>query len=420
MNRIAGLRLSWRPPVLGGAVLLALAGAVLTAPSANAGDDSCPLTVSQKVASVKAFKGLAPIFKEPRCLNCHGAVNPFSRTGGHGGGYINIRQEAGDFLNAPGEKSLSVGSDPDGSHAAKAVADIKQIADSATEISDNDLIRQKAHDPMHQICKECHISSWIIPLRHNYFVDRDWKAMCVHVKTSPLTDSPGVFLEHIQKDGLVLAGFTGRRGLLEAVAPEPPAVSHATVTKYAKDWVAAMGGQFHRPPDCGCKADGIILEVQHRIHEDPTSPQSLVGGTQFDGTVKFDVLLSHDDRKPDGFFDGTISVKRSFVVRHVIPSAWICAGTGDQIEHWHFFAKVSPGGDTMHITFETLPVDEHASWTCTQAGMSFTDKLYVDTVGSLDSIDMPVSNGAKRDLFDRSGGTIEELSVTVIDNPADK
>ncbi len=229
--------------------------------------NSCPLTVRQETKAAKAFKNLAPVFQEPRCLNCHGAVNPFSRTGGHGGGYIDIRKEAQQFLKMPNlQTSLTVGADPDGTRTAKAIAQLREIAESASEISDTDLIRQKAFDPMRKACKECHISSWIIPMRHNHFVGRSATDMCVHMKTSILTNQPDLFLRHMQDDELVREGFKGRRGLLDAIGPEPPTISFATLEKYANEWIDAMGGKFHRPPDCGCVVHGdYILEFSSKI-----------------------------------------------------------------------------------------------------------------------------------------------------------
>jgi len=67
----------------------------------------------------------------------------------------------------------------------------------------------------------------------------------------------------MQDDELVLEGFKGRRGLLESVAPAASKMSFATLGKFANDWIEAMGGKFHQPPDCGCVGHGdYILEFQ--------------------------------------------------------------------------------------------------------------------------------------------------------------
>lgn len=267
------LRLTKMSCIIGSFVLLTVISAVfftVRPQTAHGARDSCPLSPTQKVRAVKAFKGLAPVFQEPRCLNCHGAVNPFSRDGGHGGGHIDIQEETKKFLQLPDfQSALTTGSDPTGSITAKTIAGLKEMAESPTEITDNDLIRRKAFDPMRKVCKECHIFSWVIPMRHNHFLGRSAKQMCVHMKTSSLTNQPDLFLRHMQDDELVLEGFKGRKGLLEAGSVEPPGMSFATLVKYANDWIDAMGGKFHDPPDCGCTAEGIVLEFKSHIVQEP-------------------------------------------------------------------------------------------------------------------------------------------------------
>ena len=42
-------------------------------------DAVCPLSDAQTQKSIDAFAKLVPVFtQEPRCLNCHGGVDPFS------------------------------------------------------------------------------------------------------------------------------------------------------------------------------------------------------------------------------------------------------------------------------------------------------------------------------------------------------
>src|SRR5262249_30099696 len=62
----------------------------------------CRLSPAQQVAAVGAFKKMMPVFRHPRCANCHGGVNPFiegtgadpkdnavpASTVAHGGGRI--------------------------------------------------------------------------------------------------------------------------------------------------------------------------------------------------------------------------------------------------------------------------------------------------------------------------------------------
>jgi hypothetical protein len=396
-----------------GTAMLLLAGA----PRVEGKNNSCPLTAQRERKAVKAFKGLAPIFQEPRCLNCHGAVNPFSQNGGHGGGYIDIRAETKKFLTQLDFQSvLTTGSDPTGTITAKTIAGLKEIAESPSEISDPDLIRQKAFDPMRAACKECHIFSWIIPMRHNHFVGRSTRQMCEHMKTSSLTNQPDLFLRHMQDDELVLEGFKGRKGLLEGGVAEPPTISLATVVKYANDWIDAMGAKFHKPPDCGYKAEGIVLEIYSRIQEDPQSSRSKIGYAQFDGAVRFEILL---EPIAEGWFRGELDVVRPVEVRHVRPAAHSCAGSGSKTEHWYVSAQVDPKTESMVLHWGFTSSGEQASWTCRGPAGTWTDELELPislfSNEALHKVQIPTKPGTKKDFNARDKRFLESLNITVVE-----
>ena len=108
---------------------------------------------------------------------------------------------------------------------------------------------------MREKCRQCHVDDWFIPMRDNYFVGRSWKQICRHLKTSPITSTPVLFLRHMQSDPQVLLGFKGQRGLTPPQGAEPPAMPFDTMARHANEWIAAMGGEFHRPPECGCEVE---------------------------------------------------------------------------------------------------------------------------------------------------------------------
>ena len=64
----------------------AIAAGQDTAPQA-AGKTVCSLSDEQELAAPKAFAAMMPTFQTPRCINCHGEVNPFTGEN-HGGGRI--------------------------------------------------------------------------------------------------------------------------------------------------------------------------------------------------------------------------------------------------------------------------------------------------------------------------------------------
>jgi hypothetical protein len=377
---------------------------------AQAGD-SCPLNPRQQGAAVKAFKGLAPIFQEERCLNCHGAVNPFSRDGGHVGGFIDIRQETKEFLKRPDFRaSLPVGTDPGGSFLAKAVSQLQEIADSPSEVTSIDLIRAKALIPMLRACEGCHIAGWLIPISENHFVKKNAKAMCVHMKTSKSTNSPTSFLRHMQDDALVLVGFKGTRGLLEAVTPEPPKIPFATVEKFANDWVEAMGRQFHPPPDCGCKA-GLVLSFQHRVEDSLTTMNAKVGNALFDGEVSFDVSLAPvSNRTAENRFAADLSVVRPLRVRHTTPR---CLGSGSQTEDWQIRALVDRRAGTVKLDFGFATLDPRAHWVCDGKTIAVDPSVFTE----VKQVEIPLRDGANKSLqlLQRSGHALEWLTITVVD-----
>lgn len=390
---------------------------LLLAARVMAADERCGLTTEQQVAAVKAFKALSPIFQDPRCLNCHGAVNPFSVNGGHAGGYIDIRAEARKFLERA-DPAVNVGPDPTGQARARDIQRIRAIADSRTEITDNDVVRAKAFDVMREVCSGCHVSGWTIPMSHNYFVGRDWKALCRHMKTADDTKTRDLFLRHMQDDTLKLIpeAFKGQRGLTDAPAPEPPAMSFDTMVRHVNDWIAAMDGRY-QPPECGCEVDGILLEIRHRMYADPESKTSKAGYAQFDGTVEFAVLLTQLEGTPDAWFAGEATVTRPLEVRHVRPAFIQCAGAGSRTETWRVSARVLPDGRTMRVQFNFFPDDEEAEWTCTGPGYSSTEPLYVDLDGDLQTIEMPTGSGAVVEASGRNLKFIESIALTVIDSP---
>lgn len=352
--------------------------------------DSCRLTSNQKMKAVKAFKALSPIFQDQRCLNCHGAVNPFIVDGGHPE-YIDIVKEAKKFLDLPDPGASSVSGNGPGQ--SRELQGIREIADSEVAISDNDVIRVKAQAPMQNKCRECHVSAWDpIPHRVNHFVGRSWKQICMHLKTSSLTNSPVAFLRHMQSDGQVMLGFQGRRGLLNPATTEPPAMPFDTMAKHANDWIEAMGGRFHQPAECGCEVEGLALEIRHRIYTNPDSGSSKAGFAQFDGTVAFTVLL--EEVAPGWYRKDDLVIRREVEVKHTKPSFWQCAGTGWRDERWQLSVQVDEQMQTMLVRFGFVDDEQEASWTCKAKGHTFTDEVNIDVHSTMKTLTMPTTDGA--------------------------
>jgi hypothetical protein len=159
---------------------------------------------------------------------------------------------------------------------------------------------------------------------------------------------------------------------------------------------------------------GLRLKIGHRIQADPQSTKSKVGHAQFDGTVQFEILLE-PYAYAEGLLRGEIDVVRPMVVRHVRPAANPCSGSGSQTEHWLVTAQVDPRSESMTMQFGFTTSNEQASWTCRGPAGTFTDELYVDLFGILESVNMPTQTRVKKDFTARNLEFLEWLSVEVVE-----
>ncbi len=217
------------------------------------GQKSCPLTEAQSQRAVDAWAKIATFLtSEPRCVNCHGKVNP----------YID-----------------GVGIDPDDPNKDPE-APVSQIEHGGG--------KQKHENTgsMDQGCKKCHNAmapkgkfveagdkavelpegaprdNWTLAPSFLSFVDKDATTLCRQIKRA--TGSADGFLGHLKYDAGGFANFAGtayygNRGLDEAdlegfnVKIQPPSITHAALMKLGQDWINAMGGKFQGDLGCGCE-----------------------------------------------------------------------------------------------------------------------------------------------------------------------
>lgn len=191
-----------------------------------------------------------------------------------------------------------------------------------------------------------------------------------------------------------------------------------TMVRHANDWIDATDRRYHPPEECGCDVDGLLLEIRHRVYADPESGSSKAGYAQFDGTVEFAVLLTQLEGTPESWYVGETTVTRPLEVRHVRPAFIRCAGSGSRTEDWRVSARVDPESQTMQVTFNLIPDDEEAEWTCTGPGYSSTEPLYVELGENLHTVEMPVASGAVGEASGRTPKFIETITLTVIESPA--
>lgn len=225
----------------------------------------CALSDQQQEAAPKAFAPFATMVKgEPRCNNCHGAVNPFVDNTNHLGGPMN--------------PSLRGKMGPDGATQSQ--------------------------------CMECHNPPWVIPSPGEWFTNKNVIQLCQKMK-SDFSESAQHFLNHVRSDQFSLVGFAGTRGLNDTgqvvyeekrKAPykiEPPKFTVNELVDQAEEWVNAMGGKFVGDADCGCVPHHYTLSIDMHAVQDTSA-----------GTNSFYIEQSAHAEIPLNFKDdGTLDVE---------------------------------------------------------------------------------------------------------------
>jgi hypothetical protein len=256
------------------------------------GEQICPLTPQQDEESAKAFAAMMPIFTHPRCINCHGAVNPFE-------------------ANTP--------------HVSGRVGKVFTQVTFNDEILGRDVtIVVVDEENKWRRCKDCHSAFdafWQLPPPDKWFVGKNTLQLCQQNKR--IGNAEG-FLEHLEHDlapgPFIEESFKGTRALDENgqatyenetgrdFKPEPPPITHAQFIEQGKEWVKAMGGEFTGGLDCGCKPHKYALELTyHLLYQDPQSklasetkailPVKFVKFKEFtaEGSAEIRMLVSHHD-----------------------------------------------------------------------------------------------------------------------------
>jgi hypothetical protein len=183
----------------------------------------CPLTQEQTQKSIAAFAKITPLFRHPRCINCHGGVDPFSENGGHEGGQV----------------------------------------DTTTDCS-------TCHDDFKGI--------WEVAPEPISFVGKDDEALCEQMKDFfEQARGKHSFVGHMTNDNnlapFIEAGLEGRKGMVLTkgeVAEKPPGWDHPKLIQLSNEWIDAMGGRFHGDKSCGCKAQTYFLDLDYEVKIDLT------------------------------------------------------------------------------------------------------------------------------------------------------
>lgn len=227
--------------VLGAAVVFAsLATFSVAAQAGQTNDDQ----------SLALFSEMMPVFTSPRCVNCHGGVNPV--TGAN---------------HEPGP-----------------------VADS-TRLSNGDM----GFDEQ-RVCQECHTAgtaSWRTAPGEMSFVGRDTLAMCKQIRRSTGQDGDdpdaGFLVGHLTNDDLIGVGFVGQGGIGEdspfaTIEPDPPPMSRAEMIAAAQRWI----GEGHAR--CGANGwNGVITSTMTAQNHEDRQPGTLL---QKDSATELKVTMA--------------------------------------------------------------------------------------------------------------------------------
>jgi hypothetical protein len=249
-------------------VASALAALVVTdAGPARAGDDVCTLSPGKTDQAIAAFAPIAAAFTgQPRCVNCHGGVDPFASNTNHAGGKFSPV-----FVTGP---------------------------DGSTSVDVNQTFAG---------CDDCHgaLPGWREAPRALFFAGKSATDLCQQQKQR--FNSAGAFIGHMDDDSggtqFIATGFAGTRGLdavgqglVDHYHPEPPVgLSHGTLMSEANAWVQALGGEFRPPADCGCAKHHYQLKIDLTM-------QIIAGPANYSGSGSTQFPLTFAD---DGSFSGT-------------------------------------------------------------------------------------------------------------------
>ena len=231
----------------------------------------CPLSDSQTQKSIEAFAKIASaIAGEPRCLGCHGRVNPY--IDGTGSEPANPAAPPSEFEHGPGKVDHGADCNECHSNMAKRTCDGKP-------------------------------SNWMTAPDFLAFVGRDAPTICKQIRDILHTGKD--FLGHLKDDNgannFAGTAFNGDRGLDRKMFPEKevptekPHISKAAFMKLAQDWIDAQGGEFKGDKACGCEPEHFAIQF---------SSTTTIDMQQFHhesvmGPVKIPI-----DFKDDGSFDG--------------------------------------------------------------------------------------------------------------------
>jgi hypothetical protein len=363
------------------AAAFAMLGAAL--PTVAQPSSSCPISLGRQVESIRAFSKMMPVFRHPRCMNCHGGMDPMSQA-------------------HPGADQISPNDDP--------AAFIEQC-------------QEACHD---------RLPGWKQPGSPVFFVDKSDEELCLQMKRFEKTAHD--FVEHIRidhdasKTQFIAAGFAGDRALgvqglrdYSLVAEPPPGTQAGLVTK-AREWVEILGEGYESSKPCGC-----VIQIKGKFSYTNTSGRDTIKVTGDliwkPGDDESPSSPPAGDAKPMKFVPkgGQITVEMEFE-NPGAEGLSVCKGSGRKTfpfsslrtGSFKFMTLEIAGDDTYRVQLDMLDVpDPFPPWsfdgTCTFPNATSTRKVDVRHVG--------VALGKHQGTIDEKRGIVGQLATPIRRGP---
>jgi len=319
-------RLVRRPQFLVAITVLVMAASMA---SAQEGQKVCSVPPDAKREDAKTtFAKITAVFRHPRCINCHGAENPFSSDTKHAGGTYQVVTDPNGFVR---------------------------------------------NDKTFAACETCHgdLPGWKMAPDSMSFVGKDDVALCKLLKRE-LFNADGV-INHFTNDlggtRFIEVGFKGTRGLneqgralVENYRPEPiEGMSQGQLISLARQWLSdidslqgiAIGGDI--TSDCGCVPHHYALQVHAQMTVD-------VQGEHFEGGFASDpqIRLIFDDK-------GTFHSETTTAVESGVGTGTCSVQGGGSVA---LSAKGKLVDGLMKVTIKADTSGESASAACPKGSMA--------------------------------------------------
>jgi hypothetical protein len=380
---------------LGTVGIVLLSGSTSTAPvpaPLPRSAPSCPLSVGKQLQAVKAFAELMPVFRHPRCINCHGAFDIMSE-----------QHEGSDFAR-------SSGLDPRALLTADERRRLHEGCDNCHSNIRGSLTRLDG----------THLTGWLVAPLPMLWDGKSDEDICRAMKRFERTGD--AFVDHLETDHneiqFIEAAFNGDRALSaedlaenNVVIAKPPG-SQADLVAKARKWVDLLGDGYTASPECGCVAPRIKLGIHHTWRLDV--PGGLPSSEWSEAQFEVELLPAGDD-KP-GFYQGQHSLDRP--ISMTLPRN--CTGTASVKQRWVLYALVDSVSGSMkihHIQFDDEPTGQIE---CRAGGGTARTGIFPGVLaGELGAGELviPADSTSKKIEASLQGGR-ESLTITVLEVPA--